>query len=131
MDRADQRTGELGIERSVGASGTRFIATMHGQTVGYIEVELRATETGPTGRNGGWADISTLWVDSEHRRQGIGRKLLQRAADWLTLGHIDRLLAYNDDTDLDTAAFLNQTGFTPLTTTTRGWHLPVNAKPTR
>jgi len=44
-------------------------------------------------RQQGWADIVNLEIDEPHRRRGIATWLLGRAAEWLLLGHTDRLLA--------------------------------------
>jgi GNAT superfamily N-acetyltransferase len=118
----------LSVRRSVGSSGTRLSAVRDDEVIGYIEVEV--FEDGErVARHGGWADIGNLFVAEAYRRRGVATWLLGRAAEWLRLAHVDRLLAYtylegedatgqNYDED---RAFLRASPFTELTRTTRGW----------
>lgn len=111
----------LTVERTLGANGTRFAARLGGDVVGYIEVENRIGDAGRLVRQDGWADIGNLWVDETHRRRGIASWLLGEAADWLRLGHADRLLDYSAPDHAEYLAFLRHSGFRELTTTTRDW----------
>jgi GNAT superfamily N-acetyltransferase len=118
----------LSVRRSVGINGTRLSVAAHDEVIGYIEVEV--FEGGErVGRHGGWADIGNLCVAEAYRRRGVATWLLGRAAQWLQLAHVDRLLAYTllegqDVTGQDYAedrAFLQASPFTELTRTMRGW----------
>lgn len=83
--------------------------------------------TGDIGRSvrpEGWADIGNLHVVPTHRRQGVAGWLLGQAADWLRMGHVDRLLDYSAPEDPGYVAFLRAAGFRELTRTARGWALP-------
>ncbi|MBK7820235.1 MAG: GNAT family N-acetyltransferase [Tessaracoccus sp.] len=106
-----------------GAAGTRFAAHLGPEVIGYIEVDIRTGDTGLVGSHSGLADIGNLWVSPSHRRNGVGRWLVGQAAAWLRLGHADRLLNYVGTDDATGMAFATAVGFTPLTTTTRGWRL--------
>lgn len=111
----------LTVRRTVGSSGTRISAALDATTVGYVEVDT-GLDGGPrVSRLGAWADIGNLWVEPGHRRRGIGTWLLGRAADWLDLGGVTRVLDYADADDQPYAAFLAATGFTVLTRTARGF----------
>lgn len=118
----------LTARRSVGLNGTRFSAVLDHEVIGYIEVEtFDVGERLP--RHGGWADVGNLCVAGAYRRRGIATWLLGRAADWLQLAHVDRLLDYTylegrDPTGQDYdegRAFLQASPFTELTRTRRGW----------
>jgi GNAT superfamily N-acetyltransferase len=120
----------LSVRRSVGMNGTRLSAVLHGQVIGYIEVEV--FEDGERqSRHGGWADVGNLYVAADYRRRGVATWLLGQAADWLRLAQITRLLDYasletapEDPDGQDGAgyrAFLAASHFTELTRTRRGW----------
>ncbi|AWR85371.1 aminoglycoside 6'-N-acetyltransferase [Meiothermus taiwanensis] len=57
-----------------------FVAEQNGQLVGFVEVSLRdyaeGCESSPVGYLEGW------YVVPEHRKTGIGRRLVQAAEDW-------------------------------------------------
>jgi GNAT superfamily N-acetyltransferase len=118
----------LELRRSVGMNGTRFSAVAAGAVVGYIEVEIR-DRAERLSANGRWADIGNLHVESGHRRRGVASWLLARAAEWLELAGVTRLLDYsyadgrNPDGQDPSAyqAFLGSRGFRELTRTCRGW----------
>jgi GNAT superfamily N-acetyltransferase len=125
---ADPPIPGLTVQRSVGLNGTRFSALLDGGLVGYIEVEM--FEDGErTARHGGWADVGNLCVAEDYRRRGVATWLHGRAAEWLRLAHVDRLLAYTylegrDETGQgydEERAFLQASPFTELTRTQRGW----------
>lgn len=113
----------LEVRRSLGVAGTRLAAVRGARQLGYVEVEIRSTDTGLVGGHPGWADIGNLVVEASVRRRGIGRWLVGRAADWLRLGHVDRLLHYADADAGDELAFAAAVGFRPLTITARDWRL--------
>lgn len=118
----------LTARRSVGLNGTRLSAVLGDQVIGYIEVEIRA-EAERLARQAGWADIGNLRVSQHYRRRKVATWLLGKAADWLELAHVDRLLGYSylDGKDAsgqsydDERAFLDAVPFTELTRTRRGW----------
>lgn len=118
----------LSVRRSVGINGTRLSVVRDDEVIGYIEVEV--FEDGErVARHGGWADIGNLCVAEAYRRRGVATWLLGRAAEWLQLAHVDRLLAYTllegrDPTGQgydEDRAFLRASPFTELTRTMRGW----------
>ncbi len=112
----------LSLARTLGTNGTRFTALRGGETAGCLEVDSRIGEAGRIARQEAWADIGTLRVGEAHRRCGIASWLLGVAAEWLRLGHVDRLLTYATPDEPDYLAFLHHTGFHELTRTNRGWH---------
>jgi GNAT superfamily N-acetyltransferase len=75
------------------------------------------------------ADIGNLHIAEQQRRRGVATWLLGRAADWLRLAQVERLLNYawlegQDPTSQDYTgyrAFLAASGFSELTRTKRGW----------
>jgi GNAT superfamily N-acetyltransferase len=121
----------LTVRRSVGINGVRLTAVLGSEAIGFIEVET-FSETERLARAGGWADVGNLQVAEPHRRRGVGSWLLGRAADWLELAHVDRLLDYAwlEGTDSgglnydEYRAFLPAAGFRELTRTKRGWTRP-------
>lgn len=112
---------ELSLTRTLGINGTRFSALLDGDVVGYLEVEGCNGDAGRAVQHHGWADLGNLHVEEPHRRRGIASWLLGHAAEWLRLGHIDRVLGYATPDGADDIAFLEHAGFTELTRTTRGW----------
>jgi GNAT superfamily N-acetyltransferase len=122
----------LAVRRSVGLSGTRLSAVLEDETIGYIEVEIRA-EAERLARHAGWADVGNLHVSKRYRRRRVATWLVGQAADWLALAQVSRLLdyAYLDVTDgpgddgADHRAFLASLPFAELTRTTRGWTRPA------
>jgi len=112
--------------RSVGACGTRIEAVLDGVSLGYVEVEGR-DEAPRTQGTRAWADVGNLHVVPEHRRRGVGTWLLGRAADWLDLGGVSRLLSYTSgDEQSPEAAFHAAAGFRILSRTLRGWTRSVS-----
>lgn len=111
----------LTVVRTLGTSGTRLSALLDGGVIGYIEVENILGDAGRLVQQGGWADIGNLCVEPGFRRRGIATWLLGEAAEWLRLGHVDRLLDYCSADDEVYSGFLASTGFRELTRTSRGW----------
>ena len=126
----------LSVRRSVGINGCRLSAVLGQDVIGYIEVET-FDEGERLARTAGWAEVGNLHVTERYRLQGVGSWLLGQAADWLELGHVDRLLDYAwlEGTDPggisyeDYRAFLPAVGFRELTRTQRGWTRGVPAVP--
>jgi GNAT superfamily N-acetyltransferase len=124
----------LEARRTVGLNGTRFSATLGGEIIGYIEVEIRA-EAERLARQAGWADVGNLRVSEQYRRRKVATWLLGQAAGWLELAHVTRLLDYSyaDGADAtgqtydDYLAFLSSLPFTVLTRTRRGWTRQVRS----
>lgn len=123
LDRPAAPLADLTLARTVGVNGTRLTALLAGVGVGYIEVDSQLGDAGRLARQEGWADVGNLQVDEAHRRQGIAGWLLGRAAEWLRLGHVDRLLAYATPDETADVGFLTHAGFRELTRTARGWTL--------
>jgi len=125
---ADSPVPGLTVRRTVGLNGTRFSAVLADEVVGYLEVEI-FDEGERLARRGGWADVSNLCVVGGYRRRGVATWLLGRAAEWLRLAHVDRLLDYTYAEGRDATgqsydedrAFLRASPFTELTRTQRGW----------
>jgi len=121
----------LELRRSVGINGCRLSAVLGEDVTGYIEIEI-LDEGERLARHGGWADVGNLHVMPSYRRRGVGSWLLGRAADWLRLAGVSRLLNYAwlEGTDPgglnydDYRAFLLAVGFRELTRTARGWTRP-------
>lgn len=111
----------LSLVRTLGTNGTRFSALRDEAVLGYLEVDIRIGDLGRAVRQDGWADVGNLYVDEHHRRRGVASWLLGQAAEWLRLGHVDRLLDYCVPDEHGCDAFLRAAGFHPLTRTTRGW----------
>jgi GNAT superfamily N-acetyltransferase len=124
----------LEARRTVGLNGTRLSATLDGEVIGYIEVEICA-EAERLARQAGWADVGNLCVSERYRRRKVATWLLGEAASWLELAHVTRLLDYSyaggadatGQTYEDDRAFLSSLPFTVLTRTRRGWTRPVRS----
>jgi GNAT superfamily N-acetyltransferase len=114
----------LSVRRDIGANGTRFSAMRAGRPVGLVEVESDLTRGGTRARFAGWADVGNLEVDDDLQRQGIATWLLGHAAEWLDVGHVDRLIAYAWPEQEAMVTFLLGRGFRELARTRRGWTRP-------
>jgi GNAT superfamily N-acetyltransferase len=111
----------LATRRSVGDQGTRLSAIQDDEVRGFIEVASDLTAGGTRSRFAGWSDVGNLHVSEEHRRKRVGTWLLAHAADWLRLGHVDRLVDYARPSQHDLLGFLAANAFVELTRTERGW----------
>ena len=107
--------------RSVGILGTRLAAMLGEELVGYIELDTNLGEAGRLVRGGIRADVANLHVVEKYRRRGVATWLFARAADWLRLAGIDRLLDYGRPDQDDCLELLPTVGFRELTRTERGW----------
>ena len=121
LARPEAPIARLATRRTVGINGTRITAVLDSAEVGYIEVDTNLDAGPRVSRTGTWADVGNLWVEPDHRRRGIGRWLVGRAATWLDLGGTTRLLDYADAGEETYMAFLSAAGFTVLTRTARGF----------
>jgi GNAT superfamily N-acetyltransferase len=122
---------ELVAIRTLGINGTRLSATLNGDVVGYLEVEI-LDEGERQARADRLADVANLHVPEPHRRRGIGTWLVAQAADWLRLARVDRVLAYaGPEDDEHLGPFLEACGFRLLTRTERSWtRMPPGASGT-
>ncbi|WP_320778057.1 GNAT family N-acetyltransferase [Streptomyces sp. CRN 30] len=113
------------VERTVGECGTRLTAYAGERALGFIEVDTALARPERHVRAAGLADIGNLHVEPGERGTGLEHRLLARAADWLALCGVDRLVAYEAETDLAAIGELTRCGFTELARTDRGWtHRP-------
>ncbi|MEU5226734.1 GNAT family N-acetyltransferase [Streptomyces toyocaensis] len=115
----------LTVGRTVGECGTRFTACADGCARGFIEVDTALARPERLTRAGGLADIGNLHVEPSAYGTGLEQRLLAHAADWLRLCGVDRLVAYEPETDRNALGRLARAGFRELTRTDRGWeHRP-------
>jgi GNAT superfamily N-acetyltransferase len=114
----------LSVRRSLGGNGTRLAASLGETEVGFIEVETLG-DAERLSRSAAWGDIGNLFVDEQFRRRRIATALIQEAARWLRLAHVDRLLAYATPEDEAAISCYAANGFAELTLTRRGWVRPV------
>lgn len=98
-----------------------------GEILGYIEVDTNLSVSNRDSRTGGWADIGNCNVSPDRRREGVGTWLVKRAAAWLDLGGVSRVLEYTESDDVEALAFLDAVGFEVLTRTGTGFALPSAA----
>lgn len=109
------------VARTLGECGTRFTAYDDERSLGFIEVDTALARPERHTRAAGLADIGNLHTEAE----GLDHWLLSRAADWLTLCGVDRLVAYEEASDGPAIDRLTSAGFRELTRTDRGWeHRP-------
>jgi hypothetical protein len=111
------------VERTLGECGTRFTAYDGERALGFIEVDTALARPERHTRAAGLADIGNL--RTEAGAEGVDHLLLGRAAEWLALCGVDRLVAYEDAADKAAIDRLTSAGFRELTRTDRGWeHRP-------
>ncbi len=95
-----------------------FVATRGDRIVGYITVYVRQ-------QPGYWkvkgvGEISGLMVSTEHRRQGIARRLLIEAKTFFRAKGIEYFTAYTASANRPAMRFYEQQGMTPLHVTLLG-----------
>ncbi len=113
------------VDRTLGECGTRFTAYANGSALGFVEVDTSLSRPERHTRGVGLADIGNLHIDPSADGQGLERRLLGRAADWLRLCGVDRVLAYEAADDATMIDRLTSAGFRELTRTDRRWeHRP-------
>ncbi|AZM63669.1 MULTISPECIES: GNAT family N-acetyltransferase [unclassified Streptomyces] len=116
---------DIAFRRTVGECGTRFTAYTDGDARGFIEVDTALARPERLTRAAGLADIGNLHVEPAARDTGLEERLLAHAAGWLRLCGVDRLAAYEPETDHAALDRLTRAGFHELTRTDRGWeHRP-------
>ncbi|MER7481111.1 N-acetyltransferase [Streptomyces sp. NPDC126510] len=108
-------------ERTPGECGTRFTARAEGKSLGFIEIDTALARPERHARAAGIADIGNLHIDPAQYGTGLEHWLLARAAAWLRLCGVDRLVACESAADSAPLALLAGAGFGELTRTDRGW----------
>jgi GNAT superfamily N-acetyltransferase len=114
----------LTLHREMGGpavADTRFSARLGDERVGFVDLLTDLTNGGTLSRLAGWGEIDTLHVSEAHRRRGVATWLIGHAADWLRLGHADRLIAYCWPEQTDVLGFTTRHGLRELARTERGW----------
>lgn len=114
-------TAGIRLRRTLGVNGVRLAGELGGGVLGYVEVDVLNSESRIVS-DAGMADVGNLWV-ADDAPTGLAGWLLGQAAEWLTLGRIDRLLSYADDTEPQEVEMLLAAGFRHLTRTRRDWVL--------
>jgi GNAT superfamily N-acetyltransferase len=115
----------LTVRREMGGpvvAGSRFSAWREDALIGFIDLVTDMTHGGALSRLAGWAEIDSLFVEEAHRRRGVATWMVGHAADWLRLGHCDRLIAYCWPEQSDALDFAFQAGWRELARTERGWY---------
>lgn len=113
------------LERTLGECGTRFTARADTRALGFVELDTALARPERHVRAAGLADIGNLHIDPAQYGTGLEHWLLARAADWLRLCGVDRLVAYESAADSTMLGHLTGAGFRELTRTDRGWeHRP-------
>jgi GNAT superfamily N-acetyltransferase len=102
-------------------ASTRFSAVLEGELVGFVDLLTDLTNGGTLSRLAGWGELDSLYVKEAFRRRGIATWLIGHAADWLRLGHVDRLIAYGMPEETDLLAFAAHVGWRELVRIERGW----------
>ena len=92
------------------------------ELVGFVDLSTDLTNGGTLSRLVGWGEIDSLYVEEPYRRRGVATWLIGLAADWLRLGHGDRLIAYCEERQDDVLAFAAALGWRELARTERGWY---------
>ncbi|MFE9098092.1 N-acetyltransferase [Streptomyces sp. NPDC007264] len=124
LPRLEPRPG-VTVDRTVGECGTRFTAYGQGRSLGFIEVDTALARPERHARAKALADIGNLHITPGSHGEGLERRLLAQAADWLRLCGVDRLLAYERADDRAAVDLLLASGFRELTRTDRRWeHRP-------
>ena len=95
-----------------------FIALDEGRIVGYITVYVK--EQADYWQVKRLGEISGLMVQKEHRQQGIGRRLLDRAKDFFAAQGVKYYTVYTAVENRAALDFYRQNGLAPLYTTMVG-----------
>ncbi|MGI9596760.1 MAG: GNAT family N-acetyltransferase [Acidimicrobiales bacterium] len=113
------------VARSVGRLGTRIDLLVGGDSLGYIEFGEADMALARSSSGAGWTDIGNLFPTDPDSSTTVMPALLSAAADWLSLGGVDRLIDYYaaDVHEPEYLAILSRLGFERLSTNERGWEL--------
>lgn len=111
----------LTSNRTVGVNGVRISGCLGDEVLGYVELDTDLVDGGRLGQLSGWADVGNLHVVEGYRRRGIATWLVGRAAEWLRLARVERLLDYAWSDQEGYLALSHRLGFRELTHTARGW----------
>jgi GNAT superfamily N-acetyltransferase len=115
----------LTIQRTTGRFGTRFCASLNGQTVGDCDCVSDLTNGGALPALRGWGELSELEVREPWRSRGIGTWLVQHAVAWLRLGRCTRIVlsVAAENEAAGAARFYRRFGWETLVRFQRGWCL--------
>jgi GNAT superfamily N-acetyltransferase len=102
-------------------AGTRFSAWLGDELIGFADLVADLTHGGTLSRLAGWGGLDSLYIADAYRRRGVATWLIGHAADWLRLGHADRLITYCEPGQADVLAFAAGAGWRELLRTERGW----------
>jgi len=110
-------------------ASTRFSAWFGDELIGFADVLADLTHGGTLSRLAGWGELDSLYVADGYRRRGVATWLIGHAADWLRLGHADRLIAYCQAGEADVLSFTAGAGWRELLRTERGWVREASGHP--
>lgn len=71
-----------------------FVAQQHNQLVGHAYIHVIQTIPKPHELHGAWGYVSNMYVEKAHRKQGIGKKLLDATKKWATSIDLELLLLW-------------------------------------
>jgi ribosomal protein S18 acetylase RimI-like enzyme len=94
------------------ADGATFIAILHGRTIGYITVSVRAQPSFYKIKKVG--TISGLMVHKDHRRKGIANRLLAESIAFLEEKGVEYFTVYTATANKIAVKFYERNGMTPL-----------------
>jgi GNAT superfamily N-acetyltransferase len=96
------------IERGLGSGACRiFVAESEGEIVGFLFAEADA----PRGSRQGAGQIHETFVSPEHRRRGVGGRLVRVAVDWLGGRGASRVSVRVEETNPEARLFWLHHGF--------------------
>lgn len=105
-DQADYQMLLYYLQRTVDTGGAVFGAFQNGILKGFASIEGT-----PMGVNGDYLDLSSLHVSADMRRNGIGRTLFFKAAEWAR-AHGAKKLYISSHSAIETQAFYQAMGCT-------------------
>jgi len=86
--------------------GTLKVAESDGKLVGFIRFHLEE------GSFGDYGLIDIIFVEKSHRKQGIGKLLLQEAEKWFRSKGLSRIEATVTNTNMPSISFFKSHGYT-------------------
>jgi ribosomal protein S18 acetylase RimI-like enzyme len=90
-----------------------FVAEATGHVVGFVEVNLRPPGPGPSMIRPHVAATVGITVRTGHRRQGIGTRLMQAAAEWAVSRGAEALLLDCHVANVGAIRFYERLGYRP------------------